>query len=254
MLAGCSDGGVQTSFFPAGVSEADAATGDSNDASTGGSTSGASEATMIDPTEGLTTGQSGSTSGPAATSDPDPTAATAPTEATSSESGDPTSSGSSGMPADGEKCTDEEVELIGLVNAYRMQNGLPAVPINEHLCAVAHIHAVDLEEQAPQNTAGCDLHSWSNAGAWTPCCYTEDLAQAACMWAKPAELTPYPGNGHEMAAAATDPATALAMMQSVTYDNALMLNIGLWESQPWRSVGAAIHGGHALVWFGPTPP
>ncbi len=252
MLVSCSDGGVQATFFPAGVSEGDDGTGSSTDTSTTGGTAAASEATMIDPTEGLTTGPPGS-SGPVTMSGTD---ASASTTAASSGSGDPTagSSESGGTIADGEECTDQEIALIDLDNGYRMQNGLPAVPINEDLCAVAHIHAVDLDEQGPHEVAGCGLRSWSAVGQWSACCYTEDLAEVQCMWDKPRELTRYAGDGVEAVAMANDPATALAAMQAESYGNAMILSIGIWESTPWRSIGAAIHGGHALVWFGPDPP
>lgn len=254
LLVGCADGGTQSTFFPVGVPEGDAGTGGSDTSGDGPgntNTSGASQATMIDPTVGLSTGEVESTTGP---SGPGTTNATA--VATSSESGDVTSSESDGgeVPVDETKCNAAEVELIDLVNEYRMQNGLPAVPINQDLCAVGHAHAVDLAEQGPHNAAGCGLRSWSNAGAWTPCCYTEDQNEVQCMWDKPRELTPYAANGHELAAAAGTPAAAFAMMQSDSYDNGIMLNTGIWDAFPWRSAGAGIHGGYAVVWLGPTPP
>lgn len=250
LFAGCADGDVQSTFFSGGLSDGDGSTGGSSSTSTGSDASAASEATMINPTVGLSTGQTGSTSGTVGS------ATANPTDATSSGVGPETTagSGSSGTPADDETCTAAELELIDLVNAYRMQNGLPAVPVNEDLCAVAHTHAVDLAEQGPQNAAGCGLRSWSNAGVWSACCYTEDLAEVQCMWDKPRELTSYTGNGLEVVAESTDPAGALSMMQAETYGNAIMLNSGIWDDFPWRSVGASIHGGFALVWFGPDPP
>lgn len=252
VLVGCADGDVQSTFFTGDLPESDSGTSGSNGGSTSDGMSASSQATMIDPTVGLSTGQTGGTSLP-----PMGSGTTDPTNATSSSGpGDTTStsSESSGGPADPLDCSTEEVELIDLVNAYRMQNGLPAVPVNPALCAVAHVHAVDLDEQGPQNGAGCGLRSWSNAGQWSGCCYTEDLAEVQCMWDKPRELTRYTGNGVEAVAMASDPATALAGMQADSAGNAMILSLGIWDSTPWRSVGAAIHGGHAMVWFGPDPP
>ncbi len=45
----------------------------------------------------------------------------------------------------------------------------------------------------------CNMHSWSDKGPWTGCCYTEDHENASCIWSKPEELTDYDSYGYEIA-------------------------------------------------------
>jgi uncharacterized protein YkwD len=143
-------------------------------------------------------------------------------------------------------------ELVELVNAYRQSEGLPAIPYSPSLSCVAVTHVHDLADNSPHTEpGGCNLHSWSDQGPWTACCYTPDHAQAQCMWSKPQELTEYPGNGYENAASgAGSPAAALAMWQGSTAHNEVILNLGIWESHPWNAVGAGLYQGYATLWFG----
>ncbi|HEY8429041.1 MAG TPA: CAP domain-containing protein, partial [Sandaracinaceae bacterium] len=148
-------------------------------------------------------------------------------------------------------CTAVGLELIELVNAYRADNGLPAIPASPSLCTVAAAHTRDLAENAPHTEPGCNLHSWSDRGSWTPCCYTPDHAAAQCMWDKPRELTEYPGNGYENAfAGRNDPQSALMGWQSSPAHDDVILNRGIWADRPWRALGADVHGGFAVLWFG----
>lgn len=148
-------------------------------------------------------------------------------------------------------CTEIGLELIELVNAYRMDNGLPAIPASSSLCTVAAAHTRDLAENAPHTEAGCNLHSWSARGDWTPCCYTPDHAAARCMWDKPRELTDYPGNGYENAfAGSSDPHLALVGWQGSPAHDDVILNRGIWADRPWRALGADVHDGFAVLWFG----
>lgn len=151
-------------------------------------------------------------------------------------------------------CSPAALQLIELVNAYRAENGLTAIPASPSLCTVAAAHTRDLAEHAPHAQPGCNLHSWSDGGDWMPCCYTEDHAQAPCMWNKPRELTGYRGIGYENAAAGiTDPDEALASWQSSSGHDEVILNRGKWGSHPWRAIGADVHGGFAVLWFGEDP-
>jgi hypothetical protein len=148
-------------------------------------------------------------------------------------------------------CAPAALQLIELVNAYRAENGLRAIPASPSLCTVAAAHTRDLAEAAPHAQAGCNLHSWSGRGDWTPCCYTPDHAEAACMWNKPRELTEYQGYGYENAAQGTaTPAEALQSWRSSAPHDAVILNRGAWASRSWRAIGADVHGGYALLWFG----
>ncbi|EDM81584.1 hypothetical protein PPSIR1_21744 [Plesiocystis pacifica SIR-1] len=152
-----------------------------------------------------------------------------------------------------ENCTVEGAEIVALVNAYREANGKPAVPLSPSLCTVAQLHVEDLDANGPHTVEGCNLHSWSDQGEWSACCYTSDHAQAQCMWDKPKELTTYPGSGYENAAGgggSITPSGAVDLWKGSAGHNAVMLNEGTWESFPWGAMGAGVQGGYAVVWFG----
>ena len=141
-------------------------------------------------------------------------------------------------------------ELVELVNAYREDYSQPAIPYSPSLSCVAVTHVHDLVENDPV-TGQCNLHSWSDQGTWTSCCYTPDHDQAMCMWLKPQELTSYPGYGYENAASgAGSPAAALAMWQGSPAHNDVILSQGVWASHPWGAVGAGLYQGYAVLWFG----
>ena len=90
--------------------------------------------------------------------------------------------------------SEEEAKLYRLIMEYRSEKGLPVIALSKSLTKVAQIHVKDLNENYSGSTS-CNMHSWSNKGNWTACCYTSDHAQAECMWNKPRELTAYRGNG-----------------------------------------------------------
>jgi hypothetical protein len=169
--------------------------------------------------------------------------------------GDPTAGDGDGDgdPTGGpEDCSPDALELIALVNDYRAENALPAIPASPSLCTVATAHVNDLFDNSPHTQpGGCNLHSWSDQGPWTACCYTPDHAQAQCMWDKPGELTIYTGNGYENAAAGVgSPAQALALWQSSQPHNEVILNLGIWAGYPWQALGADVYQGYAVLWFG----
>ncbi|NBC29739.1 MAG: CAP domain-containing protein [Spirochaetes bacterium] len=148
--------------------------------------------------------------------------------------------------------TAEEERLYELIMAYRTKLGLPAIPLSPSLTTVAQVHVRDLEAHF---TGGgtCNLHSWSDNGDWTPCCYTSDHARAECMWNKPRELTDYPGSGYEISythSAQADAAGALRSWQGSSGHNSVIVNAGVWESHPWGAIGVGIYGRYAVVWFG----
>ena len=148
-------------------------------------------------------------------------------------------------------CSGEALELIALVNSYRAEQGRPAIAASSSLCQVGDQHAQDLSVNQPQQEPGCNLHSWSDQGSWTACCYTDDHARAQCMWDKPRELTPYPGNGYETAASgAANPADALAIWQQSPPHNDVLLSQDIWSDHPWGALGAGLYKGYAVLWFG----
>lgn len=146
--------------------------------------------------------------------------------------------------------TTEEQTLYQLLNQYRAQYGLAAIPASPSLTLVAQTHAKDLDANPPSGS--CNLHSWSNNGSWTGCCYTSDHAQAQCMWNKPSELTSYPGYGFEISAysSAMNAQNALNMWKSSSGHNAVMINQGTWANTTWKAVGVGIYRNYAVIWFG----
>lgn len=148
--------------------------------------------------------------------------------------------------------TEQEKELYDLVMAYRKKAGLPAIPVSKSLTKVAHMHANDLVKNRPV-TDECNLHSWSDQGDWTPCCYTRDHAQAQAMWDKPRELTSYTGNGFEISHSSSGNATpegALKSWQSSSSHDDVIMNRGIWKKHKWQAIGIAIKGNYAMIWFG----
>lgn len=243
----------------AGVDPNDPGAGEGTTEGASGSDDGDSSPSSASGSQSSSASSQTSASGPSSSTDPTNTSATTsdpttdtptttdPTDATAT--GDTASDGSTGEPEPGTP-TAEEAELLELINAYRADNGLPAIPTSASMTIVAQTHAEDLFVNNPV-TAECNLHSWSNAGSWTPCCYTDDHAQAQCMWDKPRELSTYPGNGYEIAASGTpDAASALAAWQGSPPHNAVILSQDIWVDHPWNAIGAGINNGYAVVWFG----
>lgn len=161
-----------------------------------------------------------------------------------------TSTSSGGPPPTG--CGADGIALIDAINAYRMQNGLSAIPASSSLCIVAETHVNDLRDHAPhQEPGGCNLHSWSDQGSWTPCCYTPDHNQAQCMWMKPSELAGYNSSGYEISyAGGNNPSSAVNSWSNSSGHRNVILNQDIWTNYDWQAIGAAQHDGYAHVWFG----
>ena len=161
--------------------------------------------------------------------------------------------GSSGstQPATPTGCTPNGLALVNEMNAYRIGKGLAPVPASSSLCVVSELHVADLATNKPHTAPGCNLHSWSDQGNWSPCCYTSDHKQASCMWKKPAELTSYSSYGYEISAAGVGSAqSAVNLWKSSKGHDAVMVNEGVWANMPWKAAGAAIANGYAVIWFG----
>jgi uncharacterized protein YkwD len=220
-------------------------------------TEGTTSATDDGTTAGSPTTASNPRPGPGSAADTstgddaDPTSTSGPSSADASDTTTGVADSTGAAPES--DCSAEELELIDLVNAYRGENGLPAIPASPSLCIVGHTHTEDLAMNAPHAEPGCNLHSWSDAGPWSACCYTDDHAQAECMWDKPAELTSYPGNGYENAAGGggeLTPQQALDLWKASPGHNAVILEQGPWADHPWGALGAGMYEGYAVLWFG----
>jgi uncharacterized protein YkwD len=159
----------------------------------------------------------------------------------------------------GDCVTAEEQTLADLINNYRIDNGLPAVPVSKSMTQVAQWHVIDLHLNNPDTGSDhglpCNMHSWSDQGFWNPVCYTADHAFAADMWNKPREITGnlYSGDGYENAYGSSGQATAAGAVnawQNSTGHNNLILEKDIWTGANWQAMGVGIYEHHAVLWFG----
>lgn len=153
--------------------------------------------------------------------------------------------------------SDDEYRLYKMINQYRNEYGLAAIPLSASLCKVAGAHVWDLEVNQPEG-GRCNLHSWSDDGPWTACCYTEDHRNADCVWSKPSELTSYPGEGYEVAYYSSWPnskhkdlaGAALEGWKSSPGHKHMILNMYNWKRVDWKAMGVGIYHHYVVVWFG----
>lgn len=147
----------------------------------------------------------------------------------------------------------EEKKLYELLMEYRKEKGLPNINLSKSLTFVAQTHVKDLQTNRLFNST-CNMHSWSNNGTWTPCCYTDDNAKASCMWDKPRELTSYQGNGYEISyglyGASVTANDAFEGWKKSSGHNSVVTNQGIWSDTNWKAIGIGISKGYAVVWFG----
>ncbi len=151
--------------------------------------------------------------------------------------------------------TASEQQLFDLINNYRAQSGLPAVPYSRKLTLVAQTHARDSVNFPPANG---NMHSWSNNGNWTGGAFDNaNNASWPIMWNKPNEIAGYPSNGFEISAgqggSTITPAQALQLWQTSSGHNTVILNQGTWQGFRWQAMGVGIYRGIAHVWFGTDP-
>jgi hypothetical protein len=143
------------------------------------------------------------------------------------------------------------------INAYRQEQGLPAIPVSEELTRVARAHVEDLVANRPEAACNGNLHSWSNQGNWTGGCYDpNDQNTWPLMWNKPQEIANYPGRGYEISAwaiPAITPAQALGLWQQSTPHDDVIRNRGIWADYPWQAIGGWVADGYACAWFGEEP-
>ncbi|MTI21156.1 CAP domain-containing protein [Fulvivirga sp. RKSG066] len=148
----------------------------------------------------------------------------------------------------------EEAKLYELINDYRKQKRLTAIPYSAKLSLVAQMHAKDLADNYdfdPNNK--CNPHSWSKKGKWSSCCYTNDHKEAQCMWDKPKEIAGYQSPGYEIAyysSAGASASEGLDGWKRSPSHNPLLINTDMWKKVKWQGVGVGIYKEYAVVWFG----
>jgi|GEM_PF-738656 len=154
--------------------------------------------------------------------------------------------------------SNQERRLADMINQVRLENGLGPVEVGASLTKIARLHIGDLVQNKPDDGMDargedCNLHSWSNRGAWTAVCYTDDHQYASQMWSKPRELTSYIGNGYEIAhfsGLGATPESALASWKGSPDHLDVILESGAFAGHPWKAMGVGIEGKYACVWFG----
>jgi hypothetical protein len=148
--------------------------------------------------------------------------------------------------------TKEEYRLYSMINEYRTQKGLDIIPISKSLCYVAKIHARDLFINHP-DTSFCSLNSWSDKGKWTACCHSKYAPNPSCIVNKPAELTKYTGEGHELSywdSEQPNPDTVFNFWISIDQAREVLLNQKKWSYFNWKALGVGLYKGYACVWVG----
>ncbi len=147
----------------------------------------------------------------------------------------------------GQQCTGDELDdneraLARLINDYRQQNGLPAIPLSPSLSLVANRHVRDMAINMKKLE-----HQWSNCPDWTD-----------CMWEAPQRLgTPYPSHGYENAGRIGG-ALAVERFLEGWKDKGkvdqghhdVMLNRNAWKDKTWRALGIGIYNGYGAMWVG----
>ena len=161
----------------------------------------------------------------------------------------------------GDCATPQELELVALVNEYRVQNVLMPVTPARWLSTTAQWHLWDRVNNPGAVGGMCSTHSWSanppTGVFWTPVCWT--AGQSTAMWIKPNEISAgaYTGNGFELTAdcGCTMTATqALLQWQGSPAHNPVILQQGVWSGIQFTGVGVAIVDGFAVLWFGDGGP
>lgn len=156
--------------------------------------------------------------------------------------------------------TEEEQEIYDAIMVERQKVGLPIIPVSPSLTKVARAHVLDSFHHRSA-IGDCNLHSWSDQGDWTPCCYTSDHAATQCMWNKPREIAGFQGAGYEISAASWNGRLEpVGMWMGSPGHRSVMLNENGWE-QPFHSIGIGYFSGendtgvdsYSHVWFAHEP-
>ncbi len=145
----------------------------------------------------------------------------------------------------GDEVSAEETKLLQIINEYRTQNKLLQISSSRALSVVAHRHLLDLQRNFKELT-----HSWSD------CLYNvKDEKSWNCVTDAPKRLNiEFKGQSYENLYRNLNgnaaPLLALEAWKKSDLHNSLILNLGVWNTKPWDSIGVAINGQYAAIWFG----
>lgn len=148
--------------------------------------------------------------------------------------------------------SDNEFRLYNQINKIRIDHDEEIIPLSRSLTYIAQLHVKDLNKYHP-DTSICNFHSWSDNGNWTACCYNSYIESEDCMLNKPKELTDYPAKGYEMVLwdkIALNPDSLYSMLREIPVPADMICNSGNYDNMSWESVGIAIEGKYASIWFG----
>ena len=150
-------------------------------------------------------------------------------------------------------CLDEqELRLANLINNFRLQNDLPAIPLSKSLSFVAKTHAYDLQLNK-QDTSICNAHSWSNKGKWKACCYNNYINSSNCMWDKPKELTAYTFRGYEIVFSEEGIVlvdSVFRLIKTSPEASSLLLGIDSHSDKKWLALGVGVSENYISIWLG----
>ena len=148
--------------------------------------------------------------------------------------------------------SNDEKNLFEMVNLLRADYDKKKVQLSTSLNYVADLHVYDLQINNP-DTSICNLSSWSDKGAWTPCCYTKYLHNPDCMWDKPKELTPYLYRGYELVTCIDDDFNTDSIINLWSDSKEVLdmiLTRGNYSKKKWICGGVGISKNYVSLWFG----
>ncbi len=148
--------------------------------------------------------------------------------------------------------SNKEHQLYEMVNLLRIDYGKKKVQLSKSLSYVAKLHVGDLQINNP-DTSICNLSSWSDKGAWTPCCYNKYVHNPDCMWDKPKELTPYTYRGYELVTFIEDDLDVDSIINLWSNSREVLdmiLTRGNYSKKKWICGGVGINEHYVSLWFG----